>query len=190
MEIQASKFLNPQGISLQKGTIMKTILVTVMKTILVSFFIAMAASSSCLAQVEQSLTVQDGSCTFNALSLMNGFSRPVTIGPGGVSGGKLTASPIVIVKALDKCSIPLLVQLVKGGPIPTIVINLNEVVGGVQKPVLQISVKNAFVTDIVDADANATVPSEKVTVAYETIQISDPIHGTSVTCDFVNQVCS
>lgn len=168
---------------------MKTIRVTIMKTILVSFFM-MAASSSCLAQVEQSITVQFGSptCTFNALSLMDGFTRSVTINGRGLSVGAIVLSPIVIAKVPDKCSIPLLVELFKGTVIPTVVITLRDISG---RPLLVITLSNAFVTAVAHADANATVPSEKVTVAYETIQIRDPINGNAtVTCDVVTQVCN
>lgn len=173
---------------------MKSILVTIMKCILVSFFIAMATSSSCLAQVEQSITVQLGApstCTFNALSLMDGFTRPVTFGSAGTGAGTIVASPIVIVKDPDKCSIPLLLQLFKGTAMPTVVITLNGLVSGKLEPVLVITLTNAFVTAVGDADANATVPSEKVTMAYETIKITDPTNGNAtVTCNLVTQVCN
>ena len=157
---------------------------------IVIFSVAMTVSSSCFAQVEQSMTVQLGGqspCIFNASSLMNGFSRSV-LSP--ISVGSISASPIVIVKALDKCSIPVLLQLFRGTAIP-VTITLNELTLGIPKPLLEITLSNAVVANIADADANATVPSEKITLVYEIIKIVDPLHGNAtVTCDLVTQVCN
>ena len=78
----------------------------------------------------------------------------------------------------------------KGTTIPTVVITLNESIAGKLTPLLLLKLKNAFITSIVDADANAAVPSEKITMGYEIIEIQDPINHSMVTCDLPNQVCN
>jgi type VI protein secretion system component Hcp len=170
------------------------------KKILVSLFVAMAAASSCLAQ---SITVAVGpttaaSCTFSASSLTDGFANSVTIGGvgSGASAGRASLSPVTILKSVDKCSIPLLLDLFKGSVVPTVVITLMAAptpgASSVSaQPELTLTLMGAFVNSLSDSDsisANGGMPSEKVTLIYQTIRISDPT-GT-LTCSALTSTCS
>ena len=171
-----------------------------MKSILVSLFVAMAAASSCLAQ---SITVAVGpttaaSCTFSASSLTDGFANSVTIGGlgSGASAGRPSLSPITILKTVDKCSIPLLLDVFKGSVVPTVVITLVAAptplgASSPAQPELTLTLTGAFVTSVSDSDSISTdggIPSEKVTLIYESIRISDPT-GT-LTCSALTNACS
>jgi type VI protein secretion system component Hcp len=168
------------------------------KNILFSIMIAAAASGACMAQSVATISVAlgggAGACTSVAMSVTDGFSAAATTGSAaGAGAGKPTVSPVTIQKSVDKCTTSYIADLFRGSVIPTVTIMLlgpaPDSVGSA--PVLMtITLTNAFVTSLTDADSTGSAPVEKATLTFETIKISDPSTNTTTTCSAVSNTCS
>jgi len=164
-----------------------------MKKLLLSIFAtAFATVANCLAQGSVMVTVTPTTgnhCSFSATSLAENVTRTVTIGSGagGVGVNKAAFNPMVVTKAIDKCSVPLYKSLFAGTPpIPTIVISLRD---ASNVEILRLTLNTVFVTAITDSDS-AIGPAENITLVYEKITILDPVDNTSATCNVATQICS
>ena len=172
-----------------------------MKTAFCSPVIALVASCLCLAQpspsaeASPSISVTLGTgvsaCTFPASSIMDGFTNTATIvGGPGTGGGRASASPVTIAKKVDACSIPLVLDLFDSKVIPAVTVNITGNVNGLVKPVLIITLTHALVTSLSDSDSKGdSEPTEKVTLIYGSITITDMLDNKTVTCDFVTNRC-
>ena len=165
-----------------------------MKTILMLLIAVVAASSCCLADTISVKVGYATPCTFSALSVMDGVTNTVTFGagPGGVEAGKPTASPVVISKAVDSCSIPLTLQAFRGSVVPTVTITLSAPpsASGPAKAAMIITLTNAAVTALSDSDQSGGSLAEKVSLVYEKIEIQDLLDNTILTCDLLENICS
>jgi len=175
-----------------------------MKTIFALLCIPLVGSL-CFAQVAPSdtisVTVGTGSaaCTFTPSSIMDGFTNPITLPPPiGGGSGRATFGPVTIVKNVDHCSVPLVVDLVEVKIIPAVTINITAT-GASPTLVLTIKLANAAVTSLSDSDsAGDHAPTEKVSLVYETITIAQPPNlssnppfgGLWVKCSLVTNTCS
>jgi type VI protein secretion system component Hcp len=169
-----------------------------MKTILVSFFALISLSASCMAD-NISVTVGTAApCTFSASSIMGTFTNPNAIGSstGGAGAGKATFSPLVVLKSLDSCSVPLDLQLFKGSVTPIVTIAISEssnnkgASSNATKPLVLITLRNVLISEISDTDSSQGSFSEKVTLLYGAITIQDLVDNTSTTCDSSTNTCS
>ena len=161
-----------------------------------TLLVAILAPCACLGQtisVTLGANSAGSACTFAASSLMDGFTSDFTIGSAstGAVPPKVTASPVTIVKKVDNCSIPLVLDLFRGASIPTVTINITGDVSGGTGPLVTITLTTAFATAISDSDAKGeAAPAEKVTLVYEKITTTDHVNNTSVTCDLLTHLCS
>ena len=165
-----------------------------MKNILWTLLVAAAAAGSCMAQTEaisvnMAATATGTSCTFQAQSLLTGFTREVSFAGGTAQFVKPQVSEITILKNADNCSATLLKNLFSTSApgIPTVTITLNDSTGVAQT----IQLTNAFITSLTGTSGgNVRDPlTEKVTLAYETITITDNVFKTTVSCSAITDTC-
>lgn len=149
----------------------------------------------CLAQSTQSRTVvtfSDGvSCstpsgppTFAALAVSLNGKMPVSSGIGGGGGsGRLTLDDVGITRATDNCSVSIFRLFFKGQRIMQVTISFENLVNGIYKQELKITLAEAILTSISDTGGVNSVGQEKLTLAYSKITIFDPQTGQTVTYD-------
>ncbi len=165
-----------------------------MKNILWTLLVAAAAAESCMAQTEaisvnMAATATGSSCTFQAQSLLTGFTREVSFAGGTPQFVIPQISQITILKNADNCSATLLKALfsTSGAGIPTVTITLMG--NAVAAQTIQLT--NAFITSLTGTSGgNVQDPlTEKVTLAYETITITDNVFKTTVSCSSITDTC-
>jgi len=158
----------------------------------------MSTAAACLADTVSVTVNGTPSCTFAALSISDTITNPATIGSatGGAGAGKVTLTPLVVLKSLDSCSIPLFTDVLQGTQLPSVVIsifgspaNQSAATNG-QKPLLVITLTNVLVNSISDSDSTQASFTEKVTFEYGGINIQNLTNNTSTTCDATANTCS
>ena len=136
------------------------------------------------------------------------FTNSLTSPGGGGVGGKAQASPIQLLKDLDKCSPQIFLDVVTGKHLPTVTILFTHATkGGKDQAFFKITLTDVIITaienttvakagtedlrNIQDPTAselnagNPTAVQEIVTLAFGKITLTDLVTNTTVTFDFV-----
>lgn len=135
-----------------------------------------------------------GSCNsapnpaFAALSLAQRITAPAPVGSasGGAKAGSLSFDDVVLTKNIDDCSVLLYSLLFKVSPVRSVVLSLKNSFG---TEIMRITLSDAFITSISEAESLNSMPSERLTLAYRMIVILDPLTGKSSTCDTSARTC-
>jgi len=157
-----------------------------MKSIFCSLVFAIAAASVGLAQSPSiSVTLapirDSAACTFVATSFTDGFGNSSRPGSqtSGAGKGKLTLSPMTIVKQVDSCSTPLIVAVFTGATIPTVTITVSGKGANGVGPVLTVTLREVVVQSLSDSDSKGEgEPTEKLSVVFSAISICDVAANT------------
>ncbi len=155
--------------------------------------VVLALSGSCWAQSSTARTVvtfSDGaSCssptgppTFTATSATVAGKANVSFGGGGGSG-RITLDDAIITRNVDDCSVSLFGLFFKAQRIRTVTISFENLVSGVYRQELKITLSDAQISSISDAGLGAAFPQERLTLAYGRITIFDPQTGQTSTFD-------
>ena len=144
----------------------------------------------CLAQVPSHATVTFASgsgaaCNgfpapgFNALSVTEKISEPAPATNGGSGNPPKASQPtfedIVLTKNVDDCSVPLYTLLFPHQVVKSVVISLFAFT----TEVMRITVTDAVITSMSDAESMGAAPSERLTLSYAKITILDPVTNKS-----------
>lgn len=152
-----------------------------------AFVVIVTTATSGMAQIPSTInvTITDDACEFSASSLSAGAQNSSSVLPQGIQTSRVTFDPMVLVKNIDKCSIPLYKRLWKGSRINEIVVSLQNG----QISVLKLTLGNVIVSSISDTDSSAG-PSERITLVYQFITIFDPVDHLTTTCNVLTNSCS
>ena len=166
------------------------------RCLVISTFAVIAAASHAQTTTAVTLTGAGFACNgsstpaFAALSLAQKVSYTQSAGALGSGiergAGTLSFDDIAVTKNVDDCSTALYSLLFKSQRIPTVQISLRN---GSSTEVLRITLFGAIISSIADNETATSVPSERVTIAYDKIVILDPATGTSATCTVSTRSC-
>jgi type VI secretion system secreted protein Hcp len=109
-------------------------------------------------------------------SFTMGAMNPATIGSatGGAGGGKVSLSPISVIKKTDKASPILFQNCCSGVHSPTATIALNKAGGSAAVKYLQYDLKEVFIESISWSGSSGgdDTPTESVSLAYGSINVT------------------
>ena len=160
---------------------------------LTTFIFAVALSGSCWAQSSAARTVvtfSDGaSCssptgppTFTALSAtVAGKTSFSATGGGGI--GRISLDDAIITRTVDNCSVSLFGLFFKTQRVRFVTISFETLVSGAYRQELKITLSDVQISSISDAGTGATIPQERLTLAYGKIAVFDPQTGQTSTYD-------
>jgi type VI protein secretion system component Hcp len=159
-----------------------------MKTTLVGLFVTLGiASIPGFAQSRTTVTFSHGAAcsgtpfgppAFNALAVAMKSTSLSTTG-AGAGAGRLTFDDITITRDVDDCSVSLYGLQFQEQHIKSVTISLQNLVNGVYKEALRISLTDALITSMSDAESGNAAPIERVTLTFSMITILDPATGNS-----------
>ena len=148
-------------------------------------FVAM--TNPCLAQPKTMVIFSSGTpCIgspatpplFAALSVSSKATSPTS---AAVVTGPISFEDVAVTRNVDDCSVSLYGLLFQQQRIKSVTISFYNSVNGSEKETLRISLGNVLMTSIGDADNAGSAAQERVTLAFESITILDPVTGKSTT---------
>ena len=165
-----------------------------MKATLVGLFVTLGiAVMPGLAESRTTVTFSHGAAcsgspfgppAFNALAVAMKSVSPSPTGAGagaGAGAGRLTFDDITISRDVDDCSVSLYGLQFQGQHVKLVTISLQNLVNGVYKEALRISLTDALITSMSDAESGNAAAVERVTLTFSMITILDPTTGNSTT---------
>ena len=116
--------------------------------------------------------------TFEALAFSIGVNDIISEGGAGV--GKVTVTDLVVQKASDACSVPLMLMTASGRPVPHVVLSATS---KGNKPVLTITLTGVILSSqkLTGAAAAKDAQNEQVTFTYASAVITDATTQTTGT---------